>query len=93
MVVLPAPLGPRKPTTLAPLDGEGDVVDGGQAGEALGEAVDLDHRHADRLVASWGWVCWSMTTMVTAQAGVRRRAGSGLSATSTGVVGGVGLRR
>jgi hypothetical protein len=45
-------VGAEEPDDAASLDGEGDVVDGGQTGEALGEAVDLDHRHADRLVAS-----------------------------------------
>ena len=44
----------EEPDDAAPLDGEGDVVDGGQAGEALGEPVDFDHRHAGRLVPSWG---------------------------------------
>jgi hypothetical protein len=44
------------------------VVDRGQAGESLGEPVDFYHRHGVRLVSSWGWVGWSMTTMVAAQA-------------------------
>ena len=50
MVVLPAPLGPRNPATLALLDGEAEVVDRGQAAESFGQAVDFDHRHGDRPV-------------------------------------------
>ena len=43
VVVLPAPLGPRKPVTRARLADEGDVVDGGEAAVLLGESVDFDH--------------------------------------------------
>ena len=43
VVVLPAPLGPRKPTTSPRLDPERDIVDGDDVSVALGEMGGLDH--------------------------------------------------
>ncbi len=43
VVVLPAPLGPRKPVTRAGLGGEGDIIDGREAAVGPGESVDFDH--------------------------------------------------
>ena len=45
VVVLPAPLGPRNPVIGAGVDREGQVVDRGDASEALREPVDLDGVH------------------------------------------------
>ena len=41
-VVLPAPFGPEVAVDVAGLDGEVDVVDGGQLAVALDEAARLD---------------------------------------------------
>ena len=43
VVDLPAPLGPRKPSTSPGPHVEADVLDGGDAAVALGETVGLDH--------------------------------------------------
>ena len=43
VVDLPAPLGPRKPVTIAGADGEGEIVDGGLVAVALGQFVGFDH--------------------------------------------------
>ena len=39
VVVLPEPLGPRKPTISPARDAQGDVIDGDDAVERLGEAA------------------------------------------------------
>ena len=46
VVDLPAPLGPRKPTTSPRRDGEGDVIDGGESAEAFGQPLDFDQNGA-----------------------------------------------
>ena len=43
VVDLPAPLGPRKPSTSPGSTREGEVVDGQQAVVVLGEVLRLDH--------------------------------------------------
>ena len=50
VVLLPAPLGPRKPTISPARHLERDVVDRGQRAEPLGEMAGLDHapRHPSR---------------------------------------------
>ena len=48
VVVLPAPLGPRKPWISPGADVEADAVDGGEAAVRLDEIVDGDHRRSAR---------------------------------------------
>ena len=43
VVVLPAPLGPRKAKISPCCDVERDVVDGGEVAELLDQVLDLDH--------------------------------------------------
>ena len=43
MVVLPAPLGPRNPDDLTPLDLERDAVDRAGPSEVLDQVFDADH--------------------------------------------------
>ena len=45
VVVLPEPLGPRKPTISPAATRKRDVVDGDDAVERLGEAGDVDDVH------------------------------------------------
>jgi hypothetical protein len=40
VVDFPAPFGPRNPTTCPTIYLEGDLIDGGDAAEALGDAVE-----------------------------------------------------
>jgi len=41
-VVLPLPLGPRKPEDLAAPDGQGQVAQGGAVAIGMAEVLDLD---------------------------------------------------
>ncbi len=56
VVVLPAPLGPRKPKIGAGRHGELDAVQGGLAAVALGQAAQLDARRAPTGPAARGAV-------------------------------------
>ena len=48
VVDLPAPLGPRKPTT-CPRHVEGHVADGGVVAVVLGQVADVDHTALTRV--------------------------------------------
>ena len=50
-VVLPAPLGPSRPTTSPGPDREGDVLEGGEATEPLGQPGHLEGARGDRASA------------------------------------------
>jgi hypothetical protein len=47
---LPGPVGPQDPEDLAPLHGEGQVVDRDPAAVLLVQVIHLDDRHAGRLL-------------------------------------------
>ena len=49
VVDLPAPLGPRKPTTCPLRHVEGHVADGGVIAVILGQVADVDHSSLLRL--------------------------------------------
>ena len=48
VVVLPAPFGPRKPSTSPGLTVEADVVHGGERVVAFGQVFGLDHALGSR---------------------------------------------
>ena len=83
VVVLPAPLGPRRPGDGSRTQLEGQAVDGGHGSEALGEAVQLDGGH-DLLLSIGSAVIAGSDSKVPDQRPIRHRAGGCVPSYSPG---------